>query len=641
MSETFVIGGKKVSLGPLLGKGGEGAVYNAGGSPDIAVKIYNEGKAAERHEKIMAMVSAGLSRTSDHVAYPLDVVTRQNGKFAGFTMKKVAGFKTVHDLYGPGSRRTEFPTADVRFIVRTAFNLSSAIASIHRSGCVVGDINHSGILVSAQALVTLIDSDSFQFRTGGRTFRSLVGVAEYTPSELQGVSFEKTDRTENHDAFGLAILLFQLLFLGRHPYAGRFLGGGDIDIKTAISQRRFAYSDRRAETQMEPPPHVPALNDYGDEVKNAFERAFSRSAEMGGGRPSAADWVGIIDRLQSNLITCEIDRSHHYYKFKGRCPWCKLEAGIGRSLFMAQLVMPTQSSMANIGQVIAHIGRMNSPPRPPSAENIMPPVRDLKVSPIATAKRRSRGINMTGALIAAAAGAVVMFAVQPLFGIVLAVGALIYFFNVKNEVNPFEAELKASTAAWHQQRALWEKHAGPEHFDERKAHFLKLAANHAALPQRERERLEELDRKKRDLQMRKHMESHLLDRAKVPSIGPGRKATLASYGVETAWDAKSKRITNIPGFGPSMQEKLRTWSKSVERKFVFNANIPTDPQAIRDVKTDIAKQRAELERDLLKAPSELQRIFDDATKLRATPPASLVEAHRRMKQAELDSGRKI
>ncbi|MBB3978616.1 DNA-binding helix-hairpin-helix protein with protein kinase domain [Rhizobium azooxidifex] len=640
MSETFVIGGKKVSLGPLLGKGGEGAVYNAAGNPDIAVKIYNDGKAPERREKIMAMVSAGLSRTSDHVAFPLEVVNRQNGKFAGFTMKKVAGFKTVHDLYGPGSRRVEFPTADVRFLVRAAYNLSSAIASIHRSGCVVGDINHSGILVSTQALVTLIDSDSFQFRNGGQTFRSLVGVAEYTPAELQGVSFEKTDRTANHDAFGLAVLLFQLLFLGRHPYAGRYLGGGDMDIKTAIAQRRFAYSDRRTETQMEPPPHVTALNDYGDEVKNAFERAFSRSTETGG-RPSAVDWVGIIDRLQSNLITCEIDRSHHYHKFKGRCPWCKLEAGIGRSLFTAQLVTPTPSSMANIGQVIAHIGRMNSPPPPPNAENIMPPVRDLKVSAAARSKRSSRGINMTGALIAAAVGAFVTFAVQPVIGLVLAIGALIYFFNVKNEINPFAAELKLSTAAWHQQRALWEKHAGPEHFDERKAHFLKLAANHGALPQRERERLEELDRKKRDLQMRKHMESHLLDRAKVPSIGPGRKATLASYGIETAWDAKSRRITNIPGFGPAMQEKLRAWSKSVEYKFVFNANIPTDPQAIRDVKTDIAKQRAELERDLLKAPGELQRIFDDAAKLRATPPAGLVEAHRRMKQAELDSGRTI
>ncbi|CAN7238793.1 protein kinase domain-containing protein [Pararhizobium sp. LjRoot255] len=638
MSETFFASGKKMPLGPLLGKGAEGAVYNISGSSDIAVKIYNDGKAPERHEKIVAMVAAGLSSTSAYVAYPLEVVTRQNGKFAGFTMRKAAGFKTVHDLYGPGSRRAEFPAADVRFLVRAAYNLSSAIASIHRSGCVIGDINHSGILVSAQALVTLIDSDSFQFRNGGRTFRSLMGVAEYTPAELQGASFEKTDRTTNHDAFGLAILLFQLLFLGRHPYAGRYLGGGDMDIKTAISQRRFAYSARRSETKMEPPPHVPALDDFGDEVRDAFELAFSRKAEAGNGRPSPVDWVGVIDRLQSNLVTCGIDRSHHYHRSNASCPWCKLEHGMGRSLFAAQFVTP--NSMANIGEIIAQINRLHSPPRPSSAENIMPSMRDLKVSDAARSKKSGRAMSMAGALVACGVGLYVAAAVQGMVGIIIAGASLMYFFSAKNDAGPFEAEFKASTTEWNNQRQMWERRAGPEQFDEKKAHYLRLALAHAGLPQREKEKLAELERKKRDLQMRKHLESHLLDRARVASIGPGRKATLASYGVETAWDVKSRRITNIPGFGPAMQVKLRQWSKSIEQKFVFNAIIPTDPQAIREVKNDIAKQRAELERDLMKAPADLQRLLDEATRLRQNPPPELVAAYRRMKQAELDSGRR-
>ncbi|UXT41462.1 hypothetical protein FY137_09785 [Agrobacterium tumefaciens] len=72
----------------------------------------------------------------------------------------------------------------------------------------------------------------------------------------------------------------------------------------------------------------------------------------------------------------------------------------------------------------------------------------------------------------------------------------------------------------------------------------------------------------------------------------------------------------------------------VEQKFVFNTNIPTDPQAISEVKNDIAKQRAELERDLAKAPAELQQLIDEATRLRDNPPPELVAAYRRMKQAE-------
>lgn len=638
MTQTFITSsGKRISTGSLLGKGGEGAVHNVVENPDVAIKIYNDGKATERREKIMAMVAAGLSKTSDHVAFPIEVVNYPNGKFAGFSMKKVAGFKNVHDLYGPGSRRTEFPSADSRFLIRAAFNLANAVASIHRSGCVVGDINHSGILVSKQALVTLIDSDSFQFRYNGKTFRSLVGVAEYTPAELQGVSFQNTDRTANHDAFGLAVLLFQLLYLGRHPYAGRYLGKGDMDIKTAISQRRFAYSSRRTETQMEPPPFVPALDDYGDEIHNAFELAFSRTAEIGKGRPSAADWVAVLDRLQSNLAVCAIDKSHHYHSSKSACPWCSLERSMGRSLFPAQFT--SSSSVMNIGEIIEQINRLRPPSPSPLAEEIMPLSSDMKMSQAAREARRGRSMLKGLALAACAGGIYVAASISGLGGLVIAAGALIYFLSINAAPSEFEVEYKASEKAWKEQSLVWARYAGPGEFEEKKAHYLRLAASHAALPHKEREMLAELDRKKRDLQMRKHMESHLLVRAKVAGIGPGRKATLASYGIDTAWDAKTRQIMSIPGFGPTMQSNLLQWVRTVERKFIFNANMPTDPQAIREVKNDIAKQRAGFERDLLKAPGDLQRISHDAMRLRQDPPARLVEAYRRMKQAELDNGR--
>jgi len=37
--------------------------------------------------------------------------------------------------------------------------------------------------------------------------------------------FRGLERSAGHDAFGLAVLLFHLLFMGRHPFAGRSLAG--------------------------------------------------------------------------------------------------------------------------------------------------------------------------------------------------------------------------------------------------------------------------------------------------------------------------------------------------------------------------------------------------------------------------------
>jgi DNA-binding helix-hairpin-helix protein with protein kinase domain len=78
----------------------------------------------------------------------------------------------------------------------------------------VGDINHSGFLISPEAKVKLIDADSFQVSDGAKHYFCKVGVPEYTPPELQNQPLGGVLRTSNHDAFGLAVVIFQLLFMG-------------------------------------------------------------------------------------------------------------------------------------------------------------------------------------------------------------------------------------------------------------------------------------------------------------------------------------------------------------------------------------------------------------------------------------------
>jgi DNA-binding helix-hairpin-helix protein with protein kinase domain len=251
---VFLSNGQAITLGKELGRGGEGAVYELQGTADIAVKIYHQDRAAARASKITAMTSADLHSFAPNVAFPKDALFDRGKRFVGFTMRRVGGHHPVHNLYSPTSRKTAFPTASFRFLLRTALNISSSIASVHRAGCIVGDINHSGILIANNATATLIDCDSFQVQAAGQTFPCTVGVPEFTPPELQGKRLDQVLRTPNHDYFGLAILIFNLLFMGRHPFARRFLGRGEMPMEMAISQYRFAYSSRQRETRMGPPP---------------------------------------------------------------------------------------------------------------------------------------------------------------------------------------------------------------------------------------------------------------------------------------------------------------------------------------------------------------------------------------------------
>ena len=48
--------GRTVELGPLIAKGGEGAVYQLVGNPQLVAKIYHQPPAAAKVEKLTAMV---------------------------------------------------------------------------------------------------------------------------------------------------------------------------------------------------------------------------------------------------------------------------------------------------------------------------------------------------------------------------------------------------------------------------------------------------------------------------------------------------------------------------------------------------------------------------------------------------------
>src|SRR5262245_710102 len=304
--------GQAIRLGARIGVGGEGSVHEVLGRPDIVAKIYHKPLTPERAQKIVAMAPLRDSGLQKAAALPTGLVMADGNVPHGLLMPKLCGFKDIHKLYSPKSRKSEFPAADFKFLLYAAANVARAFSQVHQADCVIGDVNHGSITVADNATVKLIDCDSFQVSINGRTYLCEVGVPTFTPPELQGRPFRGIVRTTNHDNFGLAVMIFHLLFMGRHPFAGRFLGRGDMPIETAIQQFRFAYGADRNLTQMEPPPHVPALASMSPTIATLFEKAFSRQATNGHARPSPADWIVALDAAGTQLARCKREPNHFY-----------------------------------------------------------------------------------------------------------------------------------------------------------------------------------------------------------------------------------------------------------------------------------------------------------------------------------------
>jgi hypothetical protein len=71
-----------------------------------------------------------------------------------------------------------------------------------------------------------------------------------------------------------------------------------------------------------PPPNVPVLADFPQYMGEAFERAFGREGVSL--RPTAGDWVTLLQKLEGELQDCTANRAHQHLPGK-RCPFCYME----------------------------------------------------------------------------------------------------------------------------------------------------------------------------------------------------------------------------------------------------------------------------------------------------------------------------
>jgi DNA-binding helix-hairpin-helix protein with protein kinase domain len=601
--------GRELRLAGLLGQGGEGAVYEIATSTDQVAKIYPHPLSADRSAKIRVMAAFLNPTVKQFSAWPIGLVfTKASKAPIGLLMPKVANRKDIHKLYSPKSRRAEFKRADWRLLIRTGVNTAKAFGAIHTTGCIIGDVNEGSVLVAEDATVRLIDCDSFQVISNGRRFACEVGVETFTPPELQGKNLREVTRTTNHDNFGLAIMLFLLLFMGRHPFAGRFLGKGDMPIAKAISELRFAYSAMRADVQMDKPPGTPPLSIVGDEVSFLFERAFAKNMVQGG-RPEPIEWVQALSNLEKKLKQCSANPAHWHHRDTS-CPWCPMEASTGVELF------PFVSS-ATIGTTLdlttlwRQIGALNSPGPPPEIR-LSPPQPSAEARELAGSYRRANVLAFGLALLV---GAFAVFgglkAPAPLL---LLFGALLSFFGARkwldksSDIYKFRDAQARAQGVWLQAQQQWTERTGSRSFDDKKQEVLRLKQSIDYLPTLRTTKLDQLKKSLKQAQLVRYLDNYEIDKVRLDGIGDGRKRTLQSYGIETAADLLNSAVESVPGFGPVLCATLYNWRRSLEARFVFNPATGVDRRDIDKIEQEIANERRKLELAVRTGFGELSQI---------------------------------
>lgn len=552
----------------------------------------------------------------------------------------------------------------------------------------VGDVNQKNVMVSARATVQFVDCDSFQVRSpSGKIYRCGVGVPEYTPPELQGRSFKDFDRHPHHDLFGLAVLVFHLLMMGRHPFSGVYSGHGDMPLEKAIQGGHFAYARDSRATRMSPPPNTLPVTILDASLLQLFERAFLGQATQK--RPSAMEWKQALDGLMQSLTKCRVDPRHVYPGSAAACPWCYL-TGTAGILFFLPGVQPAGATgrAVDVAALWEEIGRLSFPPtdyqrpRPtvspqgrPVPASIPPVTRRPVLLPTPTMQQTSDRFLLRMAQIGFAVGLLLLPLAAPValvcligFGGWWAYYLLAQGHHRRQAAREFDRELAKVNAAnealkeqWRRDNAAWRaeykrreaelanaraklveleeavKQAGKTGRGKFETWKSTLSKSKVLLEEARREHtraIEDLSRQAASLQLAQHLDTFLIRDAKLKGISGDRLLSLGSFGIETALDVDMLPTVKVPGIGPVLGKRLIDWRNDLARDFKPQSGVP---RAERD-RVDqmyLGKIRQQ-EAFIAEGARQLREVAETYKARRTTLLGQVEDALRRLAVAEAD-----
>ena len=347
----LIVSNVQSAIGPIYldtsSKIGEGATANIYKviyeDQPWAAKIFNKDRTIDT-EKLKAMikhppqVKKYIKDVGEvyQLAWPRYILNNEKSECVGFLMPYIDSSDTYpfEAYFDPVLATKHKVTTEAALSLRLeiAVNICEVIANLHNVGHYFIDVKPQNIKVSrATSTVILMDCDGFSINNTddpvhGRFPAELIST-DYIAPEVTRNKLSPKDLAEGQDNYALAVLLFQLLNRGTHPFQGilndQSLNANTNDEKASLGLYPYGIM---VNPKISPRPQS-LHNCLPISTRNLFDRAFTSS--MSSLRPSAEEWRHHFKELidNKNLVRCSIysEKITHIHFRDMPCLGCALD----------------------------------------------------------------------------------------------------------------------------------------------------------------------------------------------------------------------------------------------------------------------------------------------------------------------------
>lgn len=374
--------GKIYQIGDLIKSGGAGSVSHINNAPLQVSKVYHDKiDKAYYLKKITAMqkLEPALKPVSVNgtpiiqLAWPQARLYNSQKQFVGFVMPELDVKNTIELEYILQERQAKahgLPSG-MGAKVSLAYNLCSLIDALHQQGHRIIDMKPLNLRFYKSSLyMSLLDCDGFSIQGENTRYPAGQFTVEYLAPEFQAKQTIPEAEEEWQDRFALAVIIFQLLNFGIHPFSGRPKNDTvPTDIPRRIAGRFYGYGIKAH--NLITPSVASGHKQLPDKLRTLFDKAFSGTPSQ---RPSAKRWATALYEYaqpeKQQLVVCQKDKNHQHFAGKA-CAACAREAKL-QQVAITQKQNQTQREQIRQKRV-QNANIRQAPIQPTPSKPIQPP----------------------------------------------------------------------------------------------------------------------------------------------------------------------------------------------------------------------------------------------------------------------------
>lgn len=294
--------GRLLTIGPLLGEGGQGWVHRASpsdGGPEMAVKWYRP-DVVTGEQMLLVRDLVSTPAPSPAFLWPTDIIEHAGG--FGYAMPlRPDGFRPVSDLL---TGRVDAPFS---VVIRLCRQLADAFLRLHAEGLVYRDISLGNVFADARTGRVLV-CDTDNVGVDGAVRSRVLGTSRFMAPEIVRGEAAPSIAT---DLYSLSVLIFYLLMV-HHPLLGRrelafACLDGDAERSLFGTDPVFVFDPSDPSNRPDPATHGSVLvywNLYPEYLRADFVQAFTVGLHDPQARVREGIWRERMARLLDTLVVC-------------------------------------------------------------------------------------------------------------------------------------------------------------------------------------------------------------------------------------------------------------------------------------------------------------------------------------------------